>query len=71
MAVRILMGFDLGRKLEHEIDFFFQCKVAVAGDERYLLCAAIVIWIVSVQNRFFFCALQGVVIYMDRIFCTC
>ena len=25
----------------------FPCKVAAAGDERYLVCAAVAVWIVS------------------------
>ena len=25
----------------------FSCKVAAAGDERYLVCAAVAVWIVS------------------------
>ena len=34
------VDFVLGRKLEHET-FFFPCKAAAAGDERYLVCAAV------------------------------
>ena len=33
------MGIVLGRKPEHET-LCFPCRVAAAGDERYLLCAA-------------------------------
>ena len=36
------MGYVLGRKPEHEtlcFSMFFPCKVAAAGDERYLVCA--------------------------------
>ena len=33
------MGLVLGGKPESET-LFFPCKVAVAGDERYLVCAA-------------------------------
>ena len=47
------MGFVLGRKPEHET-LCFPCKVAAAGDERYLVCAAVaaaVVW-------FLLCVLQ-------------
>ena len=33
------MGYVLGRKPEHETSCVFPCKVAAAGDERYLVCA--------------------------------
>ena len=38
------MGFDLGRKPEHET-LCFPCKVVAAGDERYLVCAAGAGWV--------------------------
>ena len=34
------MGSVFGRKPKHET-LFFPCKVAAAGDERYLVCAAV------------------------------
>ena len=34
------------------------CKVAVGGDEGYLLCAAVAVWIVSTRNRFSLGVLQ-------------
>ena len=34
------MGYVVGRKPEHETLCIFPCKVAAAGDERYLVCAA-------------------------------
>ena len=40
------MNYVLGRKLEHET-CVFPCKVAAAGDESYLVCAAVaagVVW---------------------------
>ena len=40
MAACMLHGFVLGRKPEHET-LNFLCKVAAAGDERYLVCAAV------------------------------
>ena len=34
------MGLVLGRKPQHET-LYFPCKAAAAGDERYLVCAAV------------------------------
>ena len=50
------MGYVLGRKPEHET-LFFPCKVASAGDERYLVCAAVAVWIVSssIGSSYVFC----------------
>ena len=35
----------------------FPCKVAAAGDERYLVCAAVAVWIVSssIGSSYVFC----------------
>ena len=38
----------------------YPCKVAAAGDERYILCEAGAAWIVSTHNRFFHGGLQRV-----------
>ena len=38
----------VGRKPEHETLCFFPCKVAAAGDERYLMCAAVAAGLVLV-----------------------
>ena len=40
---------------------FFPCKVAAAGDERYLVCAAVAAAVVSCANWFLLCVLQRVV----------
>ena len=40
----------------------FPCKVAAAGNERYLVCAAGAAWIVSTRNRSLLCVLQRVVL---------
>ena len=40
---------ELGRKAEHET-LCFPCKVAAAGDERYLVCAAGAAAVVSCAN---------------------
>ena len=46
------MGYVLGRKPEHETTkpCVFPCKVAAAGDERYLVCAAVAAGVVSCAN---------------------
>ena len=48
------MGYVLGRKPEHETLFFSVCKVAAAGDERYLVCAAGAAGVVSVAKCSFY-----------------
>ena len=42
----------------------FQCKVAAAGDDRYLVCAAGAAAVVSVANWFLICVLQRVPVSM-------
>ena len=42
----------------------FPCKAAAAGDERYLLCAAVAAGMVSTSNRFPLGVLQRVVVHM-------
>ena len=41
---------ELGRKPEHETFCVFPCKVTAAGEERYLVCAAVAAAVVSVAN---------------------
>ena len=50
------MGYVLGRKPEHET-VFFSCKVAAAGDERYLVCAAVAAGVVpdAIGSFYVFC----------------
>ena len=43
------MVYVVGRKPEHET-LCFPCKVAAAGDERYLVCAAGAAAVFSVAN---------------------
>ena len=50
--------------------FVFPCKVAAAGDENYLVCAADVAWIVSTRNWFLLCVLQRVVVDVC-VLCVC
>ena len=42
----------------------FPCKMAAAGDERYLVCAGGAAWVVSSLNRFLVCVLQQVVVHV-------
>ena len=49
----------------------FPCKVAAAGDERYLMCAAGAAAVVSRSNRFLLCVLQRVVVHVCVILCVC
>ena len=64
------MDFVLGRKPEHET-WYFSCKVAAAGDERYLVCAAGAAAVVSVANVFLLCVLQRVVVPVCVVLCVC
>ena len=47
----------------------FPCKVAAAGDERYLMCAAVAAAIVSCANWFLLCVLQRVVASACVVLC--
>ena len=49
----------------------FPCKVAAAGDERYLVCAAGAAAVVSMSNRFLLCVLQRVVVHVCVILSVC
>ena len=48
----------------------FPCKVAAAGDERYLVCAAGAAAVVSVANWFLLCVLQRVVVPVCVVLCV-
>ena len=48
----------------------FPCKVAAAGGERYLVCAAGATWIVSTRNRFLLCVPQRVVVHVCVSLCN-
>ena len=48
----------------------FPCKVAAAGDERYLLCAAVAAAVVSSANVFLLCVLQRVVVPVSVVLCV-
>ena len=50
------MGYVVGRSRSTK-PCVFPCKVAAAGDERYLVCAAVAVWIVSssIGSSYVFC----------------
>ena len=48
----------------------FPCKVAAAGDERYLVCAAGAASVVLCANRFLLCVLQQVVVPACVVLCV-
>ena len=48
----------------------FPCKVAAAGDERYLVCAAGAAGVVSCANWFLLCVLQRVVVCVCVVLCV-
>ena len=48
----------------------FPCKVAAAGDERYLVCAAGTAGVVSCANWFLLCVLQRVVVFVCVVLCV-
>ena len=49
----------------------FPCKVPLAGDERYLVCAAGAAALDSVRNRFLHCVLKRVVVHVCVLLCVC
>ena len=49
----------------------YLCKVAAAGDERYLVCAAVAAVVVSTSNRFSLGVLQRVVVHVCVVLCAC
>ena len=49
---------------------FFPCKVAAAGDERYLVCAAGAAGVASVAKLFLLCVLQRVVVPVWVVLCV-
>ena len=63
------MGLVLVRKPEHET-LCFPCKVAAAGDARYLVCAAVAAAVVSCANWFLLCVLQQVVVPVCVVLCV-
>ena len=70
MAAWMLHGLRFGGKPGQETLCVFPCKVAPAGDERYLVCAAGAAALEPGANRFLLCVLQGVVVHMCVVFCV-
>ena len=54
----MLHGTCVGEEAGARNGVFFPNKVAAGGDEGYLLCAAVAVWIVSTRNRFSLGVLQ-------------
>ena len=50
--------------------FVFPGKVAAAGDERYLVCAAVAAGVVSVAKWFLLCVLQRMLVPMCVVLCV-
>ena len=48
----------------------FPCKVAAAGDERYLVCATGAAGVVFVRESFLLCVLQEMVVPVYVILCV-
>ena len=66
----MLHGFCFGEEAGAR-NLAFPCKVAAAGDERYLVCAAGAAAVVSVANVFLLCVLQRVVAPVCVVLCVC
>ena len=66
----MLHGFCFGEEAGAR-NLAFPCKVAAAGDERYLVCAAGAAAVVSVANVFLLCVLQRVVVPVCVVLCVC
>ena len=64
VACRVLWGGSRSTK-----PCVFPCKVAAAGDERYLVCAAVAAAVVSVRELFLLCVLQRVVVPVCVVLC--
>ena len=63
------MGFVLGESRGRK-PCVFPCKVAPAGDERYLVYAAGAAGVEPSANRFLLCVLQHVVVHVCVILCV-
>ena len=63
------MGFVLGESRGRK-PCVFPCKVAPAGDERYLVCVAGAVAIEPSANRFLLCVLQRVVVHVCVVLCV-
>ena len=61
----IALGESRGRK-----PCVFPCKVAPAGDEKYLVCAAGAAALEPGANRFLLCVLQRVVVHVCVVLCV-
>ena len=66
----MLQGLCFGEEAGARNLVFFPCKVAAAGDERYLVCAAGAAGVVSCANWFLLCVLQRVVVFVCVVLCV-
>ena len=64
-CMSFVSGYSLGTK-----PCVFPCKVAPAGEERYLVCAAVAAGVVLMFFWFLFCVLQGVVRHFYVALCV-
>ena len=58
----MLHGACVGEEAGARNRLFFPCEVPSAGDERYLVCAAVAAAVVSSANVFLLCVLKRVVV---------
>ena len=63
------MGFVLGESQGRK-PCVFPCKVAPAGDGKYLLCASGAAVLEPSANRFLLCVLQQVVVHVCVVLCV-
>ena len=70
MVAWMLHGLCFGEEAGGMKPCIFPCKVAAAGDERYLVCAAVAVWIVSrsIGSSSVFC--QRVVVPVCVVLCV-
>ena len=60
----MLHGLCFGEEAGARNLCIFPCQVVAAGDERYLVCAAVAAAVVSVANWFLLCVLQRGCVYV-------
>ena len=65
----MLHGLCFGEEAGARNLVFFPCKVAAAGDERYLVCAAVAAGVVFMRELFLLCVLQRVVVPVCVVLC--
>ena len=66
----MLHGLCFGEEAGARNLVVFPCKVVAAGDERYLVCAAVAAGVVSVAKWFLLCVLQRMIVPMCVVLCV-